>query len=52
MLDLGKYAEAVVTSWVVTILLLVLLGVITWRQSVSAKTRLKAAEDRRKARNG
>ncbi|WP_421703571.1 heme exporter protein CcmD [Aliiroseovarius sp.] len=52
MLDLGKYAEAVVTSWAVTILLLVLLGVITWRQSVNAKARLKAAEERRKARNG
>ncbi|WP_300517068.1 heme exporter protein CcmD [Aliiroseovarius sp.] len=52
MLDLGKYAGAVMSSWGVTILLLVLLGVITWRQSVNARARLKAAEDRRKARNG
>lgn len=41
------------SSWAVTIGLLLLLGgVITWRQSVNAKARLKAAEERRKARNG
>lgn len=52
MLDLGKYAGAVMSSWAVTVGLLVLLGLITWVQSKKAKAALDAAEQRRKARNG
>ncbi len=52
MLELGKYAGAVLSAWAVTLGLLLLLGLVTWRQSVKAKARLAAAEERRKARNG
>jgi len=50
MLDLGKYAGAVISSWAATLGLLALVVVMTWLQSRKAKRELEAIEARRKAR--
>lgn len=52
MVELGKYAGAVLGSWAVTISLFVVLILVTWRQSVVARRALEAAEARhRQAKN-
>ena len=45
MPDLGKYATEVLLSYGVTILLVVGLVWVSWRQSVAAKRRLEALGD-------
>ncbi|MCI2398870.1 heme exporter protein CcmD [Aliiroseovarius subalbicans] len=52
MLDLGKYAVAVYASWAIALGLVVLLVLITLRQSAKAKLDLDAAEARKAARHG
>jgi len=51
MVELGKYAGAVLSAYGVTMVLLVLLMVATWRRSVKVKAALDAAEERQK-KNG
>jgi heme exporter protein D len=46
MPDLGKYAEAVLSAWGISILLVVALIALSWRQSVAARRALDAAEAR------
>lgn len=46
MPDLGKYADAVLSAWGVSILLVAALVALSWRQSVVARKRLEAAEAR------
>ncbi|MBT2130710.1 heme exporter protein CcmD [Aliiroseovarius lamellibrachiae] len=48
MLDLGKYADAILWSWGLTLLLLVGLTLMSLRASRKAKADLMAAEERRK----
>ena len=48
MPELGKYAGAVTTSWALTLGLVALLVLVTWRQSVKTKRALEAAEARRR----
>ncbi len=50
MVELGKYAFNVLTAWGLTLGLLALLILLTWRQSAAAKRALEAAEARLKAR--
>lgn len=45
MPELGKYATEVLLSYGVTILLVVGLILVSWRQSVSAKHRLEELEN-------
>ena len=45
MPELGKYATEVLLSYGVTILLVVGLILVSWRQSVSAKNRLEELEN-------
>lgn len=45
MPDLGTYATEVLLSYGVTILLVVGLVWVSWRQAVAAKRRLEALED-------
>lgn len=47
MFDLGKYTGAILSSWFITIIMLLLLVLVTWRASVKAKIELNAAEERR-----
>ncbi len=49
MLDLGKYAGAVIGSWAATIAIVAALIALSWVQSTRAKRKLDAAEARRKA---
>ncbi len=51
MVEMGKYASAVLSAWGVTFLLFAGLGLLTWRQSVKARRALEAAEAR-KAKHG
>ncbi|MDE9451742.1 heme exporter protein CcmD [Aliiroseovarius sp. Z3] len=46
MLDLGKYADAILSSWGITLALLIALVLVTWRRSVQVKKALHAAEKR------
>ena len=46
MPDLGKYAEAVLSAWAISILLVLGLVALSWRQSVVARRQLEAAEAR------
>ncbi len=48
MPDLGKYAEAVLSSYIVSILLLVALVVMSLRASQKARAELQKLEDRRR----
>lgn len=46
MPDLGKYADAVLSAWGISILLVAALVGLSWRQSVVARRKLEAAEAR------
>ncbi|UWQ13498.1 heme exporter protein CcmD [Aliiroseovarius sp. M344] len=46
MLELGKYAGAILSSWGITLALLIALVLVTWRRSVQVKKALQAAEKR------
>lgn len=46
MLDLGKYAGAILSSWGITLALLIALILVTWRRSHHVKRELEAAEKR------
>ena len=46
MFDLGKYTDAILTSWGVTLGLLIALILVSWRRSAQVKKTLKAAEKR------
>lgn len=48
MLELGKYADAILSSWVITLGLLIALILVSWRRSVHVKQQLDAAEERAK----
>ncbi|WP_298563870.1 heme exporter protein CcmD [uncultured Aliiroseovarius sp.] len=48
MLELGKYADAILSSWAITLVLLIALVLVTWRRSVQVKRELDAAEERAK----
>ncbi|MDV4145538.1 MULTISPECIES: heme exporter protein CcmD [Shimia] len=48
MPDLGKYADAVLSSYVVSILLLVVLVVMSLRAAKKARAELQKLEDRRR----
>lgn len=48
MVELDKYAGAVLSSWAVSLGLLLLLTLVTLAQARKVKTRLDAAEARRK----
>ncbi|MBV7378471.1 heme exporter protein CcmD [Maritimibacter dapengensis] len=48
MLELGKYAGAVLSSWGVTLGLIGLLVAVSWVQARRVKAALDAAEARRK----
>ena len=50
MVELGKYANAVISAWVISLGLLALLIVVTWLQGRRAKRELAAAEARLAAR--
>ena len=45
MPDLGKYAAEVLLSYGVTIGLLLVLVLVSWRQSIAAKRELERLED-------
>lgn len=49
MPDLGKYAEAVLSAYAVSTVLLVLLVVLSWRRSIKVRNEMEAFE--RKAKN-
>jgi heme exporter protein D len=44
MPDLGKYAEAVLSAYAVSIVLLILLVAVSWRRSVKVKRDMEAFE--------
>lgn len=48
MLELGKYSDAILSSWAITLVLLIALVLVTWRRSVQVKRELDAAEERAK----
>lgn len=48
MLDLGKYAGAVMSSWIISLGLIAALIIVSVMQARKAKERLEAAENRRK----
>lgn len=48
MLELGKYADAILWSWGAGIVLISALIVVTIRSSRKVKSDLQAAEERRK----
>lgn len=48
MLDLGKYADAILWSWGITLVLVGALIVMTIRTGRKVKADLAAAEERRK----
>ena len=49
MPDLGKYAEAVLSAYAVSIVLLVVLVAMSWRRSVKVRREMEAFE--RKVKN-
>ena len=49
MPDLGKYAEAVLSSYAVSLVLLIALVAFSWRRSVRVKNTLKDIERKRKS---
>ena len=51
MPDLGKYAEAVLSSYAVSLLLLIVLVALSWRRSARIKKILRDIENRQK-KNG
>ncbi|WP_432448068.1 heme exporter protein CcmD [Aliiroseovarius marinus] len=46
MLDLGKYEGAILSSWGITLGVLIALVLVSWRRSVQVKKQLDAAEER------
>lgn len=52
MVELGKYATAVLGSWAITLGLFALLVVWTLRQAARSKKRLAEAEARRREQDG
>ena len=52
MLELGKYAGAILWSWGITLALLAFLIVLTWVQARAAKRKHDEIEARRKAGEG
>lgn len=46
MIDLGKYAETVLSAYAITLVLLAAIILITWRKSAQAKRRLQEIEAR------
>ena len=50
MVELGKYAGAVLSAWGLSLGALVLLSLVTWVQARKAKQELNAAEQRLKMR--
>jgi len=52
MLDLGKYAGAILGSWGITLGLLAVMVVLTWVQARRAKRKHDEIEARRKAGEG
>lgn len=46
MFDLGKYADAILWSWGISLLLVIALILASWRKSHQVKLALKAAEER------
>lgn len=50
MLDLGKYANAILSSWVISLGLVVALIVVTWVQARKSRRDLEAAEARVKGK--
>ena len=52
MVELGKYAGAVLGAWGVTLALIALLIALTWVQSLRAKRLLDATEARHAERKG
>ncbi len=49
MPELGKYAEAVLSSYAVSLVLLAALVALSWRRSVRVRNALKEIENRRKS---
>lgn len=49
MPDLGKYADAVLSSYAVSIVLLVVLVGLSWRRSIKMKNALEQIEGERKS---
>ncbi|WP_371931625.1 MULTISPECIES: heme exporter protein CcmD [Roseovarius] len=49
MPELGKYAEAVLSSYAVSLVLLIALALFSWRRSVRVKNALKDIEGKRKS---
>ena len=47
MPDLGKYADAVLSAYAVSIILIAAIVIISWRRAARAKMLLEAAEARR-----
>jgi len=48
MPDLGKYAEAVLSSYAVSLVLLIILVALSWRRAVRIKSALREIEERQK----
>ena len=48
MPDLGKYAEAVLSSYAVSLGLLIVLVALSWRRSLRIKSALQEIEKRQK----
>ncbi len=48
--ELGKYAFSVLSAWGLSLAALLLLGLVTWRQSLRARRALEEAEARLRAR--
>ncbi len=48
MPDLGKYADAVLSSYAVSLVLLLVLVALSWRRSVRTKNALQEIEKRQK----
>ncbi len=46
MLELGKYTDAILASWAITLGLLIVLILVSWRRSAQVKKTLNAAEKR------
>jgi heme exporter protein D len=46
MFELGKYANEILASWGLTLVLLIALALVSWRRSVQVKRQLEAAEKR------
>ncbi|MBV0912899.1 heme exporter protein CcmD [Anianabacter salinae] len=52
MLDLGKYAGTVLSAYGVSLALLAVIALASWRGAVRSRARLAEAEARKAARNG